>query len=885
MMLNEAEYQMRLTELERVLAEESAARLRAEHRLLALQCALDRIRDGVIITEPSPLDEPGPRITYANAALQRFSGYSSEELINASPRKLQGPETSDAVLRLVRESLEALKPSSFEIINYTKQGTAYWTEMEIMPVLDEAGQCISFVSVQRDTTEQRFIIEELQRERDFNAAIIQTSPTLFGVVDAGGRVRLINPALAAHLGQTADTLIGKSWFDARFLISRDRRTLIDMTRTLIQDKQPASLETYLRLPDGRDMLIGWRITPVLKPNGQLNFVFFSGADITAKRKAEEAQQRMEEWLRQSNQILEQRVGERTRDLSNLLHSSQIINSTLAFKPLLELVLDQMKQVVGYSTCLIMKISESDPLLFELLGYRSELPREPATRWHYNLDLDVHIRPVLQHRVSIIDDLQGDTPEAISYRDNYLANHQTVRTDVRSWMAVPLITRGQLIGLMIVRAREKNYYRAEQSSLAQTFANQVAVALENARLFKAEQAGREEAVRRRQVAEGLGDIVATLNSNQSLEQTLDFILGQALHLLGAASASIFQLQQPQNVFRTKVSRGFAISANHSIVIPFGEGIISQSVREKRPIWLSDPSQASTWVDPSQPEVLPEDLAISRWVTDNFETMLNVPVFIKGEPYGAIGLYYTEERELTEEDLDLSMMIANQMALAIENAELRASSAQAAAMAERSRLARELHDSVSQALFGISLGTRTSLELLNIDPAKARDPMDYVLQLADAGMAEMRALIFELRPESLQSEGLHVAFRKQAAALVARHKIHMHTNLNGAEDDLPINVKEALYRIGLEAIQNTIKHAQATHVVLTLDRLEEGGVMLEICDDGIGFNSNKSFPGHFGLKTMHERAEMLNGRLEVVDAAQKGTCIRVIIPMPTPENKAA
>ena len=879
---DEKEYQLRLNELEQRLAEQTEERIRAEHTLLALQNALDRVRDGIMITEPVPLDEPGPRITYVNAALRRFSGYAADELIGSSPQMLQGSETSRATLNLIRDSLETLKPSSVEIVNYTKQGVAYWTEIDISPVFDEAGQCLSFVLVQRDMTEHRSIIEALQRERDFNTAIIQTSPTLFGVIDADGRVLLMNPALIAQLGDAADPLIGKNWLAARFLVSGERRALVKLARTLIQEKKPALVETQLQLPDGRDVLIGWRITPVLNPSGQLDFVFFSGADITAKRKAEEAQQRMEDWLRQSNQILEQRVQERTRDLSNLLHSSQIINSTLALEPLLEFVMDQLKEVVGYTTCMIMKSVGTDPLVFESLGHRNNSTDQTTTWWRYDLEHDLHIRPVLEHQVSIIEDLQGDSPEAISYRNNYVANNWPPPTHVRSWMAVPLIARGQLIGILVVRERKKNYYRIEQASLTQTFANQVAVALENARLFQAEQAGREEANRRRQVAEGLGDIVATLNSNRSLEQTLDFILGQAMQLLGAASASIYQLQQPQNVFRTKVSRGFAVMPRSNIVIPFGEGLISQAVQAQRPLWLHL-DETTEWIDIIGPDGQSKHLSVAHWLTENFGTMLNVPVYIKGAPYGAIGLYYTDQRKLSEEELALAMMIADQMALAIENAELRASSAQAAAMAERSRLARELHDSVSQALFGISLGTRTSLELLNTDPAKARDPMDYVLQLADAGMAEMRALIFELRPESLQSEGLHVAFRKQAAALVARHKIHMSTILNGAEDDLPINVKEALYRIGLEAIQNTIKHAQATHVVLTLDRGADGSVILEICDDGIGFNANKAFPGHFGLKTMHERAEMLNGQLEVTHAPSRGTCIRVVIPMPLANNE--
>src|SRR5213078_3825441 len=131
---------------------------------------------------------------------------------------------------------------------------------------------------------------------------------------------------------------------------------------------------------------------------------------------------------------------------------------------------------------------------------------------------------------------------------------------------------------------------------------------------------------------------------------------------------------------------------------------------------------------------------------------------------------------------------------------------AALEERQRLARELHDSVSQALFGISLGARTARALLAQDPARAAEPIDYVQSLAEAGLAEMRALIFELRPESLESEGLVAAISKQAAALRARHQIEVRADL-GAEPALPLERKEALYRIAQEATHNTVKHARA------------------------------------------------------------------------------
>ena len=199
---------------------------------------------------------------------------------------------------------------------------------------------------------------------------------------------------------------------------------------------------------------------------------------------------------------------------------------------------------------------------------------------------------------------------------------------------------------------------------------------------------------------------------------------------------------------------------------------------------------------------------------------------------------------------------------------------AALEERQRLARELHDSVSQALYGIALGARTAHTLLEGDPPRAKEPLDYVLSLAEAGIAEMRALIFELRPESLAQEGLAAALGKQAAAARARFGLQVDAEV-GEEPALPLEAKTALYRIAQEALHNTLKHAQASRVTLRLAQ-EDARVELEVADDGKGFDPTRDFPGHLGLQSMRERMERLGGTLGIDSAPGQGTCVRAEVP---------
>jgi len=218
------------------------------------------------------------------------------------------------------------------------------------------------------------------------------------------------------------------------------------------------------------------------------------------------------------------------------------------------------------------------------------------------------------------------------------------------------------------------------------------------------------------------------------------------------------------------------------------------------------------------------------------------------------------------------LAQAVTLRTRQAEL---AGQVAVLEERQRLARELHDSVSQVLYSIGLGAKSALTALEKDPSQLREALEYVNRLAEAGQVEMRALIFELRPESLATDGLVAALDKQAAVLRTRHQIAVQTAFC-PEPDIPLPPKETLYRISQEALHNIVKHAQATQVSLVLTCLPDQ-IHLEITDNGIGFNPRADYPGHLGLKSMRERAIQCQGELQIDSAPGKGTKIRLSIPI--------
>jgi signal transduction histidine kinase len=151
---------------------------------------------------------------------------------------------------------------------------------------------------------------------------------------------------------------------------------------------------------------------------------------------------------------------------------------------------------------------------------------------------------------------------------------------------------------------------------------------------------------------------------------------------------------------------------------------------------------------------------------------------------------------------------------------------------------------------------------------------VISLAEAGLAEMRALIFALRPESLATEGVITALTKQVIVLRTRYKLTVDAQL-GEEPALSLESKHALYRIAQEALHNIVKHAHASMVLLRLDR-QDDELVLEVRDDGRGFDPAGSFPGHLGLRSIQERAARLGGTCFIESVLAQGTYLRVCIP---------
>jgi len=379
----------------------------------------------------------------------------------------------------------------------------------------------------------------------------------------------------------------------------------------------------------------------------------------------------------------------------------------------------------------------------------------------------------------------------------------------------------------------------------------------------------EIERRRRVAQGMRETLKVLNSDRPLTQILDHIVGQATRLLEADAAAVFGVDPSEQTLRIRSAQGLDPEYVAYMEIPVGRGPVGEAVLNRRPVPASDLlgkfQEFSGRLDPRLRMLLAR-------VARQFRALIAVPLIVKAEVYGALVIYYTASREFSAEEISLTVGIGDQAALAIENARLREHIQEAAAAAERDRLARDLHDSVTQSLFSVNLIAGVLPRVWERNPEEGRQRLEELRQLAGGALAEMRSLLLELRPASLLEMDLGELLRQLADATTGPGRLPVVVTVSG-EGTLPPDVKIALYRIAQEAVNNAAKHARASKCTVALKRTADRA-HLTISDDGQGFDPTEVARTHLGLSIMQERAAAIGASLTVKSEPGHGTTVGVI-----------
>lgn len=443
------------------------------------------------------------------------------------------------------------------------------------------------------------------------------------------------------------------------------------------------------------------------------------------------------------------------------------------------------------------------------------------------------------------------------QDSRLSRGVVTEAGLKSLAVVPLRSKRKTLGTLFLISHDLRDFDENEMELLIAAGQQIGVAVENAALFSAQQ-------RRAEQFQVIAEVGRQITSIMEIDQVLEQVVKLIQKAFGYDHVAIAMLEDDYAVYQVGAGRLWEdpkFNFNPSRLKVGSEGVTGRVAATGQALYLPDVREDPGYVEMKGSGTLSE---------------LTVPIKVKGKVIGVLDTQSASRDAFDEIDLMVLQSLADQTAVAIENARLYKQAQQLAVIDERNRLARELHDSVTQALYGITLHAEAAYRQLDAGNIElSNEQLVELRNTAQEALREMRLLIFELRPSVVEMQGLVPALRARLEAVEERTGMRVEMNL--AESlDLSDQVQDSLYRIAQEALNNSLKHAKAKQVILNLIDAESK-VTMEIIDDGVGFNPDEEIEGGgLGLDGIIERAELIKGKLTIDSRSGKGTTIRIEVP---------
>ncbi len=653
------------------------------------------------------------------------------------------------------------------------------------------------------------------------------------------RYRLTSPPGFEYVSPAATDIVGytpeEHYADPDLgfkLVHPDDRQILEDTRTSPPTGEPIILRWIHQ--DGHVIWTEQRNVPIYDDHGQLVAMEGIARDITDRKQAEEVLQRQLEELIVLHAGAS--AGAEAKNEDTLIeHATQIMDKILGANCFGVLLLDEttgsFKPHTSYRWCDCAVQTNIPPTIDDPIGHVAVSGQS--------------------QRVADISTPENQAlyPEAIS--------------PMRSRLCVPLLTSEGIIGVVNAAHSQPNVFTANDERLLLTFANQLATAIEKVRLLSS----LEQRVgdRTRELA-ALYDVTAIASESRELEVTLELALDRTLEAIENEAGTIHLLDETKESLMLAAQQGIrpeiAACVNQ---MPIENTLLGQVLTQGQPLVV--------------PHVTTDD-PIS-WIADagQRQTYIGVPIRVQGEVLGVFSLFGELEHHFNVENVALLASVADHIGVAVENARLRQQIKQTAVTEERGRLARELHDSVTQALYGVTLLAETGFRSANAgDLETTRHYLSRLGETAQQALREMRLMIHELRPVALEREGLVGALQRRLDTVEKRTGIQARLLVHGQAGGhlrLPTQVEEELYRIAQEALNNSLKHAHATAVTIRI-RNQDDQTEIEIEDNGVGFDPESvSDRGGIGLASIQERAEKLGGMLSIQSEPNQGARITVAV----------
>lgn len=383
---------------------------------------------------------------------------------------------------------------------------------------------------------------------------------------------------------------------------------------------------------------------------------------------------------------------------------------------------------------------------------------------------------------------------------------------------------------------------------------------------------------------LARVGRSLLETVDVDEQLGLTLQLATDALGADRGSVLMADSDARVLMIRASQGLPPQASDS-AIPFGEGIAGWVAAQNEPV------------------ILHGDVADPRFagINPSIESSISLPLAVEGRVLGVLNVVRLSGQQFTEDDLRLASSLADLASVAIEKARLYSALQEREALVsnllgsviqaqeqERQRVAADIHDGFLQDLTALFLKAESARMMLSRgNYPEARAAIDDIQSMVREEVEALRVYIFDVRPPSLDEVGLGPTLRSMVERFATENRMSSSFDSAGISDRLPTPVETILYRVAQEALRNVAKHANASHIWITLTRNEKE-VILEISDNGIGVDADPDRirkPGHYGIDTMRERVELAGGRFHIGPAPVGGTAVKAEIHLDSPAASAS
>lgn len=455
-----------------------------------------------------------------------------------------------------------------------------------------------------------------------------------------------------------------------------------------------------------------------------------------------------------------------------------------------------------------------------------------------------------------------TDVKIAIRENPHEIYHVIFGGMESGIVVSLNSNGSTFGILCFGFRLRQRFSPEKIRLYDTVVKIASTSFQRAVMLE----GLENQVNiRTQHLSTLYDINAVSSEPTSLDAILNQVLEITLESMNSKDGAIHILDQSNQVLQLIVAK----SCNNVIhpgfeSLSIEEDFWNRLIHSKNPLVIPD-AKLETNLPP----------VFDQTISSDIRAYIGAPIRTKGKSLGLLSIFGQTVLANSIEDITLFMTIADQIGSIVERTRLIETAEQAAVFEERQRLARELHDSVTQLIYSQVLFTGASLKELNLGNQElVKDHLTRIDQTAQQALKEMRLLVYQLGPSDTLELGLVGALQRRLDAVEKRTGIQAELNFKG-EIDLDETVELGLFRIAEEALNNTLKHAGATSIVLNI-QVERGNTYMLIEDNGRGFDVAAAHKGSgMGLTTMGDRAAALGGELELISVPDQGTKVKVII----------